>query len=305
MLRRSVFVYHPEVQDIFNHFTSLFQVRIAYFSPDGEELKVGLDKPWCRYCSLVRMRLGDDLRCEECDSTHREKARVERSLVHYRCHGGLEEAVKPLYCDDALMGFIMIGQMRVESGAPAEKLSRWKDRQGTRELAESFEDVPFVSPTQFPHLLGLFSSLVDLILSRHMISIRGRTQLDPLLDQIREDCSKKLSLSEAAAVLGKSSFHLAHLLKKHYGKTFKQLQTEICLQHADDLFVRVPDITVKEVSARCGFGDPLYFSRVYSRHRGHPPSAEQVTRSAARTREPEGAVLATPSGSETRPRTAR
>jgi len=278
MNRPLVFIYHPEVQDIFNDFTSLFQIRIAYFSPDGKELKVGLDKQWCSYCRLVRGDLGDDALCEECDSAHREAARRKRGLIHYRCHAGLEEAVKPLYCDDSLMGFIMIGQMRVATGAPSDKISRWKRKYGTDQLKESFKEVPFVSTSRYPHLLGLFSSLVDLILSRHMISIRGQTRLDPLLDSMREDCSRKLSLSEAAAFLGKSTYHLAHLLKRHYGRTFKQLQTDICLEHADELFARVPDIAVKEVAARCGFDDPLYFSRVYRTHRGHPPSAQDVRR---------------------------
>jgi AraC-like DNA-binding protein/ligand-binding sensor protein len=276
MHRPLVFIYHPEVQEIFNNFTSLFQIRIAYYSPDGKELKVGLNKGWCSYCSLVRGDLGDDALCEECDSTHREIARQKRELVHYRCHAGLEEAVKPLYCDDSLMGFIMIGQMRVAAEAPADKISRWRRKHGAGRLKESFAEVPFVSTSLYPHLLGLFSTLVDLILSRHMISIRGRTLLDPLLDRMREDCSRKLSLSEAAAFLGRSSYHLAHLLKRHYGRTFKQLQTAICLEHADELFSRVPDIAVKEVATRCGFDDPLYFSRVYRRHRGHPPSAMHV-----------------------------
>jgi AraC-like DNA-binding protein len=201
--------------------------------------------------------------------------------VHYHCHGGLEEAIKPLYFEEALLGFIMIGQVRVESEAPPGKLSRWSDRYGSGELAESFSAVPFFTRKQFSHLLSLFSSLVDLILAKHMISIRGRTRLDPLIDRMRETCSMQLSLPEAAAFLGNSSYHLAHLLKKYYGKTFKQLQTEICLQRADELFSQIPGITVKEVSGRCGFTDPLYFSRVYHKHRGHPPSTLHALRPSA------------------------
>jgi AraC-like DNA-binding protein len=272
MHKRLVFFFQPEVQEIFNHFTALFQIRIAYFSPDGEELKVGLDRPWCRYCNLIRSGLKDDPLCEKCDFEHRESARFERVLVHYRCHGGLDEAVKPLYLDDALTGFIMIGQVRTETEPPVDKVFRWRNQFGTAELASAFQEVPYLPRSQFPHVLALFSSLVDLILSRHMITISGRTRLDPLLDRMREDCSRKLSLPEAASLLGSSSYYVAHLFQKLYGKTFKQLQTEICLQRADELLARVPSITVKEVAARCGFEDPLYFSRVYHRHRGHPPS---------------------------------
>ena len=41
---------------------------------------------------------------------------------------------------------------------------------------------------------------------------------------------------------------------------------------ADDLFRTRREVTVREVAFELGFKDPYYFSRLYRKHRGHPPS---------------------------------
>lgn len=104
------FLLSEEATKIFDHFTTLFDIRIAYFTPDGRELAVGLDRSWCSWCALLRTELGDDGLCVENDIRGREHARAERGIASYRCHGGLMEAVKPLYADEELIGFIMMGR---------------------------------------------------------------------------------------------------------------------------------------------------------------------------------------------------
>jgi AraC-like DNA-binding protein len=43
------------------------------------------------------------------------------------------------------------------------------------------------------------------------------------------------------------------------------------LDMADELFQARPEITVREAAYATGFEDPYYFSRLYAKHRGHPP----------------------------------
>ena len=74
-------------------------------------------------------------------------------------------------------------------------------------------------------------------------------------------------------MVGVSAYRLAHLLREEQGRTFKQLQQSIRLQKAEQLLEHIHGISVKEVAERCGFDDPLYFSRIFRKARGHAPSA--------------------------------
>ena len=266
------FFLSDEVRKLFNHFTALFDIRIAYFTPDGQELTVGLDRSWCDYCTLLRRELGDDGLCVKEDRAGREAARMKKDLVSYRCHGGLLEAVKPVIAYGELIGFIMIGQVRIDDALPHDKRVRWNDLRGDESLAASWGAVPRIPRVKMDHILPLFSSLVDLIIACHMIAILGRHPLDPIFARMAEHPDEMLRLSDVAGMVGKSRSRTAHLFTEVYGKSFKVMQREIRMTKAAELLTASKGAGIKEIAARCGYEDPLYFSRVFRKHYGIPPS---------------------------------
>jgi AraC-like DNA-binding protein/ligand-binding sensor protein len=261
-----------KVRQLFNHFTALFDTRIAYFTPEGEEYSVGLNRSWCSYCALLRSELGDEGLCLDSDRRMRERANREKDLVAYRCHGGLIEAVKPLFDGDELFGFIMIGQIRSAEAPPPSKLSRWKKGFGDERLEAAFQAIPLMRKATMSHLLPLFSSLVDLIITRKMIALLGRHPLLPVISWMNERPEKELSLVEAAAMIGKSPSRTTHLFSEIYSKSFKEVHRDIRMKKAAELLVASKTMGIKEIAARCGYEDPLYFSRSFKRYFGLTPS---------------------------------
>jgi AraC-like DNA-binding protein/ligand-binding sensor protein len=272
MRERLSFLLSPEVSRLFNHFTGLFDVRIAFHTPDGRELAVGQDRPWCEYCRLLRFELGDEDLCMKTDRDGRDRAMTERNLVHYTCHGGLVEAIKPMYSTDELIGFVMMGQVRGGAPLPAGKVQRWFSSFGDDRLSQAWSSVPGITKARMDHLLPLFSSLVDLILAKHMVSILGRHPLDPVLAHMIDHPEEHLSLDDVADLVGRSPDRTAHLFGEAYGRSFKTLQREIRMNRAVELLSKARNLGMKELAARCGFEDPQYFSRVFKAHFGLPPS---------------------------------
>lgn len=87
---------------------------------------------------------------------------------------------------------------------------------------------------------------------------------------IRENLTRDLSLTEAAAAAFLSPNYLAHLLKKEIGKSFTDLVTERRMERAQDLLTNT-SMRIAEVAHATGFSDEGYFTRRFRQWNGHSP----------------------------------
>lgn len=270
------FVFRPEVQTLFDHFCSLHGIRIAFFSPEGIELRVGQDRSnGCSYCRLLRRELGYEHACLQLDADRRAEAQqLPGGLLSYPCHGGMIEAIMPVRVGGRLIGFAMIGQFTVCCVIPGAVLKRARSSSVRRKLQAAFDDVPKFPPESVRHILGLFEVIVRFIAEHHMIE--RKDVLAPILAHLRRNPEQRLTLTRAAAMAGRTPASLSHLFRRELKTSFQRCRIEGILDKADAYFRDVPGIRVKEVANLLGFDDPLYFSRLYRRHRGHPPSQRGV-----------------------------
>jgi hypothetical protein len=95
-----------DVQKIFDHFSSCFDIRILFYSTKGEELSVGLNQPDSRYCRLVQDKLFGEEACLAMDEMKRNEAAQMGSMICYECHAGLVEAIIPINFGGRLLGFV-------------------------------------------------------------------------------------------------------------------------------------------------------------------------------------------------------
>ena len=106
-----------------------------------------------------------------------------------------------------------------------------------------------------------------------MVEVKGNNSIQPLITFMIDRIEENISLSQAAAMLYQSESSISHKIKEATGKSFKQFQIDLKLEKADELFSAKPNITVKEVSAKLGYDDQFYFSRLYKKYRGLSPAA--------------------------------
>ena len=271
------FVFHPDVQKILDHFCGLFGIRIIFRTADGGHARVGQAKPSCRFCNLLMGKLGYRARCNELNQAKCAEAAATRDLVSYTCHGGMSEAIMPAYSGDCLIGFVMVGQFRSgkSRACPARLKAEWRARQGTDELEAAYLETPYIAAEKLEHLLNMFKFLVGYIVAQQLVQPRAENRLAPVLAYLRENVDRPVSLAEVAALCHRSPTTVSHLFKAAFGKGFKQIQIELKLDRAEHLFRTRPGITVREVAFRLGYRDPFYFSRLFKKHRGYPPSVRR------------------------------
>ncbi len=104
------------------------------------------------------------------------------------------------------------------------------------------------------------------------------------LDYLHANYRKPVNVSDAARMAGVSGSHLRGLFRNHCGDSPVRYLQKLRLAHARNL-LRNPHCSVAEAAQRCGFENPNYFIRLYTRfyrcspgrNRGH---AEDSTRSS-------------------------
>lgn len=250
---------------------ALFGVRVCFHSREGEELRVGLQKPICRYCRLIQERLFSKGVCAGEDRKRRTEAEAIGKMLVYQCHAGLTEAVIPVHAGDRLIGFAVVGQFRLTDAPPVAVAGKWRKETGTPELEDAFRQVPRLPRERMDYVLRLFSLMVRYISSGHLVDVRNERLLHCVIARMQEHPEERLSLKKAAALSFRSVSSLSHQFNRQFGKGFKRMQIEIKLDKAEEYFRATPDITISEVSAKLGFDDPHYFSRLFRKHRGVSP----------------------------------
>ena len=95
---------------------------------------------------------------------------------------------------------------------------------------------------------------------------------DILLEYVNENCcSSSLCLTAAADYIGSSIYAVSRTFKERTGVGFKEYITAKRLQHACQL-LETTELSVSKISAASGFENSTYFTTVFKREFGMPPS---------------------------------
>jgi AraC-like DNA-binding protein/ligand-binding sensor protein len=272
------FIFAEDAKRIFDCFTQIFGIRIVFFSYDGRELNAGSDLPRCRYCNMLRESFGFEKKCHTLDLKQQILSDKRRKLIAYECHGNMTEAVLPVYVVKKLIGYIMIGQFRTSDKFiwPLDIPS--KSKKDLNCLRKAYFETPYYSKQMVENILKLFSLQVEFIVNRHLINIRNETSISKLIAYIDEHPEEAFSLEEAANLIFSSVSTVSHLFKKATGMGFKKYQITKKLQKAEELLLSNPENNIALVSKQVGISDPLYFSRLYKKHRGYAPKKHNRNR---------------------------
>jgi AraC-like DNA-binding protein/ligand-binding sensor protein len=273
MSHTAKYIFQRDVQSMLNCFTKLLGIRIVSYSDDGKEISDRASQSNCQYCQLLKEQLDIEDQCHSLNRKMQLQSAQQKKVIRYQCHGGMVECAMPLYVSTQIVGYVMIGQFRISDKMPSNICDLWAKLVGTDELERAYHEAPCFKRERINDILEMLTILVGFIIDSRMVNRRGYNSLDSLLTYMEEHIDENLRISQAAGLVfrSKSGFSLA--FKTLMGKCFNQYQIDLKLAKADEYFQVMPDITIREVARKLGYKDPLYFSRLYRKHRGTPPLA--------------------------------
>ena len=117
-------------------------------------------------------------------------------------------------------------------------------------------------------ILHRFMSMLVYDVNAHHFDLRVKQAIRYITDNYA-DC---LTISEVAEAVSLNPVYFGALFKKETNTTFRDYLNTIRLNQAEDM-LRVGKWNVTEVAQNCGFTDVFYFSRLFKKYKGVPPSA--------------------------------
>ena len=113
--------------------------------------------------------------------------------------------------------------------------------------------------TAFKVLLNSLLEKITMLYARENVPIVKKA-----CEYINQNYHREISLEETAEYCHLSTFYFSKIFKKHKKKNFINYLTEIRIEEAKHL-LNETDLTMKEISAKIGYRDPNYFTRVFKR----------------------------------------
>ncbi len=262
-----------EVQRLIDSFAFCFRVKITVFSSNMEELIVGLQNPGARYCRLIQKRMRLRYRCCRQDKLMCERCGARLRLMVYRCHAGLSEAVLPLEVDGNLIGYGMLGQFRTVAAPPEDMVRDWAAAgHQAEELEAAFKEQPYFDQATLDNMLSLFSMLFAFVVTRDYVRVRRPPLVESVVAYLEDHMSEAVELEAVAAAVNRSRSAVSHAVKRRLGLSFKQLCILKKIQKFESIVALDPGLSIKEAAEKVGYGDPLYFSRIYKKVRLAAPT---------------------------------
>ena len=88
---------------------------------------------------------------------------------------------------------------------------------------------------------------------------------------INDNFSKDLSLEEVSRAVNISPYYFSKLFKEETGENFIEYVTKVRMEYAKEQLMNA-EFSIKEICIRSGYSDPNYFSRIFKKYAGIPPS---------------------------------
>lgn len=258
------------LEKLLHDFYNLTNIKTCLYDSEGNEL--------CYYparlnsfCEILRKNENIDKQCRECDKNAFAICKKTRSQYVYTCHSGLTECVSPIICDNQIIGFIMIGQIKNDTNNELPKITNELNHESTKKLNKAYENLPSISNEKLQsafHILDACASYELLKTLMHM----HKNSIDSQIDKyIHDNLSKPISVSTLCHEFHLSRHEIYNICNEYFSSTPAEYIKKCRLTNACKL-LSTTDLPIGKIAIKCGIPDYNYFSKVFKSNYGTSPT---------------------------------
>lgn len=264
--------FSEELQTILKSLYTLSGFRLCVYDSDLSEVFAWPNEKTA-FCLKIQEEPEGLARCRECDRAAFQRVVETGEIYVYRCCFGLCEAVAPLYSENRLAGYLMMGQVRdtaqVDDGYIfSQALPYVKDEEALR---ENIAALPVQNREKVLACVSVMNICAAYITENQHLQVASSDLPGQIMAYLNEHYPAGLTLEMLCTHFSRSRATLTRSFKAAYGRSIHQALVEIRLQKAAGMLSST-DASMEEIAASCGFYDQNHFTKVFRQHYQMTPS---------------------------------
>lgn len=228
----------------------------------------------CLFCKTVRKSEELTHRCREFDNIGFDVCDRTRKPYIYRCHMGLAEAITPICEGEAIIGYMMMGQIlcdgaeeTVKAAMEAAILEHGLDAEA---FSKGLREFRSVSDEFIRSALNVMSMCVCYLYSNRIIKSRSEDLTLALKTYVENHFTEPLSIPTLCAKMYISKSKLYQISVQAFGMGVSDFIRQRRIEEAKKRLA-TENGSIAEIGAAVGFEDANYFTRQFKRQTGMTP----------------------------------
>lgn len=259
-----------KIESLITHFYQLTDLVVTFC--DSDFTHITSSKQLSGFCALIRKNHCS--RCEACDFNGLFEAKRSGKLYSYTCHAGLIESIIPIFYNDIIIGFIMIGEYRdaAKQNSSIEQVLRLTKgyNLNQEELLTEYEKLPILTTEQLESMFEIFKSFITLMWKENLIKSQDFSLFTQISSFIDTNLKEPISVKTLCEKFYLSKNSLYKLVEGNAGMTPNKLILFKKLNLAKQLLYGT-NLNISQVAEECGFSSQNYFIRAFKQNFGLSP----------------------------------
>ncbi len=256
-----------QLETLMKSFYMLSGIRFVLFDTDFHEI-ISYPKHNCDFCKLMKACAKTRRKCNYADRSSFQKCEKQNSLILYKCHAGLVEAVMPLHENDKIIGYLMFGQItdNPDKSDLYSKMDFWGEKYNFDILAlkESINNIPYKTQEQIHAAAKIMEACTSYIIYKELITPENSKILEAAKDYIENHLHEDISIEKLCKELNVGRTKLYEIFKAELKMGISKYILRRRMHKAKKL-LKTTDFAIPEIAHSVGFSDYNYFSRVYKK----------------------------------------
>ena len=255
-----------KLESVLADFQRATGVTITYYTPDF----VGISAKGTsssKYCTLISKTPEGGRACAFSNKKILQKCCESKKPERHICSAGLVDMAVPLLDGDEILGYLMLGQLRIDGTLPKVTEAFSVDRQL---LKSYFDELPLFNEETVSSIMNLATMLTKYIMLERMISSGANENAYIIRQYIDSHLTDELSAEVIADSVHLSLSGVYKCIHRAFGCTMGSLIASRRIARAIPLLEK-DKLSIEEVSGAVGFSDAAYFSRRFKKEMGISP----------------------------------
>lgn len=255
-------------------------ITYDFFSATGINLSI-LDSNFARlqytdkasannYCKYIHSNSHMASKCLICDYALLKECKEKKQPVSHICHAGLLDIAIPIMHNQSILGYIMLGQLKVDDNFKNIKQKLSSDGLDVDKLEVLYNNLPIKKEEFIKSIINLATILAKHLLLDNIVKPKNLSTLDTLVEFINENIHSPLSVEYIA----QQNFVSVSLIYKLFYKNFNTSVKDYINKRRCELALSLlmfSDKSLNDVAFEVGFSSLSYFSKVFKKLYGVSP----------------------------------